>query len=89
MGLDLPPSTPGLDVPVLVLGAADDRFIFPGAIAATAATYRTEAEIFPKMAHAMMLDHRWRKVADRIADWLPTALARASPEVAAASHVAA
>ena len=75
MGLDLPPSTPSLDLPVLVLGAADDCFVFPGAIAATAETYRTEAEIFTGMAHAMMLDHNWRKVADRIAGWLPTALA--------------
>ncbi len=75
MGLDLPPSTPGLDLPVLVLGAADDSFIFPGAIAATADTYRTRPEIFDGTAHAMMLDHNWRKVADRIAGWLPAALA--------------
>ena len=85
MNLDLPPSTPSLDVPVLVLGAADDRFVFAGAIAATAATYRTEAEIFPKMAHAMMLDHRWAKVADRIAAWLPATLARGGRDATASS----
>ncbi|MFO1153457.1 MAG: alpha/beta fold hydrolase [Rhodospirillales bacterium] len=75
MGLDLPPSIPSLHLPVLVLGASEDCFVFPSAIEATADTYRTQAEIFAGMAHAMMLDHHWRKVADRIAAWLPAALA--------------
>ncbi|MFO1128580.1 MAG: alpha/beta fold hydrolase [Rhodospirillales bacterium] len=75
MGLDLPPSTPCLDIPVLVLGAEDDHFVFPGAVAETARTYRTEGEIFQGMAHAMMVDRRWRDVAERIAEWLSTALA--------------
>jgi pimeloyl-ACP methyl ester carboxylesterase len=83
MGLDLPPSTPSLDLPVLVLGAADDWFVFPGAITATADTYRTHAEIFPGMAHAMMLDHAWQGVADRILAWLPKALAEGAPQVVA------
>lgn len=77
IGLDLPPSLPVLRVPVLVLGAANDDFVSPGAIAATADTYRTRAEIFPNMAHAMMLDADWRKVADRTAQWLPEATASA------------
>lgn len=70
MGLDLPPSTPCLDLPVLVLGAEHDQFVFRGGIEATAETYRTEAEIFPGMGHAMMLDHNWQQVAERMLQWL-------------------
>src|SRR5512132_4739224 len=43
LGLELPPSLPILDVPVLVLGAENDRFVFPGALQATAYAYRTQA----------------------------------------------
>lgn len=74
LGLDLPPSLPVLDLPVLVLGAEKDQFIYPGALYATASTYKTKAEVFPGMAHAMMLDKGWEKVAARIADWLATTL---------------
>ena len=70
LGLDLPPSLPLLETPVLVLGAANDQFIYEGALRATADTYRTRAEVFPDMAHAMMLDHDWEKPAARIAEWL-------------------
>lgn len=37
---------------------------------ATARAYRTEAEVFPNMAHDMMLEPGWRKVAERIVAWL-------------------
>lgn len=70
MGFDLPPSTPNLETPVLVLGAENDAFVFRGALNATAEAYRTTAEVFPGMAHAMMLDHGWEKVAERIVEWL-------------------
>lgn len=73
LGLDLPPSLPLLETPVLVLGAGNDQFIYAGALHATASTYRTKAEIFPDMAHAMMLDHGWEKPAQRIVEWLETA----------------
>jgi pimeloyl-ACP methyl ester carboxylesterase len=74
LGLDLPTSLRTLDIPVLVLGAEKDSFIYPGALHATADTYGTTAEVFPGMAHAMMLDHGWEKVATRVADWLETTL---------------
>lgn len=74
LGLDLPPSLPLLNLPVLVVGAEKDQFIFEGALRATAETYRTKAEVFPSMAHAMMLDHGWEKVAERIAGWLDVTL---------------
>jgi pimeloyl-ACP methyl ester carboxylesterase len=80
LGLDLPPSLPLLDVPVLVLGAEKDQFIFEGALHATAGTYRTTAEIFPGMAHAMMLDHGWENVAARIDQWLEATLGTAEAE---------
>jgi pimeloyl-ACP methyl ester carboxylesterase len=74
LDLDLPPSRPGLDLPVLVLVAEHDEFLpaFSGALEATARTYRTRAELLPGMAHAMMLDHGWEAVARRILDWLET-----------------
>jgi pimeloyl-ACP methyl ester carboxylesterase len=78
LGLDLPPSLPLVDVPVLVLGAEKDQFIFEGALHATADTYRTKAEVFPGMAHAMMLDHTWEKPAERIAEWLDATLGTVS-----------
>lgn len=74
MGLDLPPSTPCLDLPVLVMGAENDMFVFPGGIDATADTYRATAEMFPDMGHAMMLDHNWLKPAERMLEWLADSL---------------
>jgi pimeloyl-ACP methyl ester carboxylesterase len=76
LGLDLPPSLPRLDLPVLVLGAEHDGFLpaFSGALQTTARTYRTRAEVLPGLAHAMMLDRGWEAVARRIGDWLDTTL---------------
>ena len=63
-------STPMLDIPVLVLGAENDPFVYRGGLEATASAYRAKAEIFPGMTHAMMLDRNWESVAERIATWL-------------------
>lgn len=81
LGLDLPSSAPTLDLPVLVLGAENDSFVFRGALEATARTYRTRPIIFPRMAHAMMLEHHWETVAKTILDWLNDIL----PDAEAAS----
>jgi pimeloyl-ACP methyl ester carboxylesterase len=75
MGLDLPPSRSKLDIPVLVLGARNDSFVFESAVKATAEAYRTRPELFDGMAHAMMLDHDWLKVAGRVHDWLEATIA--------------
>jgi alpha-beta hydrolase superfamily lysophospholipase len=56
--------------PLLVLGAELDRSILAKEVHATARAYRTEAEIFPKMGHDMMLEPGWDAVADRIHTWL-------------------
>ncbi len=57
-------------VPMLVLGAADDALFTPEEIEATAQAYAVKAEVFPNMAHDMMLDTDWHKVAERILQWL-------------------
>ncbi len=55
---------------LLVLGAAQDFFVSPVLVKATADVYETDAVVFPDMAHAMMLDAGWQHVADYILDWL-------------------
>jgi alpha-beta hydrolase superfamily lysophospholipase len=59
-----------VQTPLLVLGAANDRVFNVGEIQSTARAYGTEAEIFPDMAHDMMLEPNWQAVADRIVGWL-------------------
>jgi len=56
--------------PVLVLGAENDTVISVKNINATAKAYNTQAEIFPNMAHDMMLEKDWRSVADKTINWL-------------------
>jgi alpha-beta hydrolase superfamily lysophospholipase len=55
---------------MLVLGAANDQAIALKEVHATAKAYGVDAEIFSGMAHDMMLETEWQKVADRIIDWL-------------------
>ena len=55
---------------VLVLGAANDFLFSPAEVEATARAYGTQAEVFPDMAHDMMLEPGWQAVADRILAWL-------------------
>jgi pimeloyl-ACP methyl ester carboxylesterase len=74
LGLDLLPSTRMLDMPVLVLGAERDPFIYQGALEQTAKTYGTMPEVFSGMAHAMMIDYDWEKAALRILHWLEATL---------------
>jgi pimeloyl-ACP methyl ester carboxylesterase len=57
-------------VPMLVLGAEHDAMVTQREIQRTAAVYSAEAEIFPDMAHDMMLEPGWQAVAGRIDDWL-------------------
>lgn len=69
-------------VPLLVMGAGEDRFFPPCEVRATADAFGTEAEIFPHMGHCMMLEPDWREAADRIADWLQAALPSGLPGLA-------
>ena len=64
------PSPRRVTTPMLVLGAANDIIFSPHEVEATAKAYRTQATIFPNMAHDMMLEAGWQAVADHILTWL-------------------
>jgi pimeloyl-ACP methyl ester carboxylesterase len=55
--------------PVLVLGGGRDTIFTRKEVEATARAYRTRAEIFPTMAHDLMLEDGWQMVADRMLGW--------------------
>lgn len=53
-------------VSVAVLGGDGDRLIRPAFVRATGRVLGTGAEIMPGIAHAMMLDRHWERVAARV-----------------------
>jgi len=57
-------------VPVRVLGAAEDAIFHPGEVQRTARAYGTQATIYPRMGHNMMLEPGWEQVAGDILGWL-------------------
>lgn len=59
-----------IKTPLLILGAEKDNAITPDQVHATARGYGLQAEIFPNMAHNMMLEAGWESVAARILSWL-------------------
>jgi pimeloyl-ACP methyl ester carboxylesterase len=65
--------------PLLVLGAEHHVCFTQREVRATAASYHTDAEIFPGMGHDMMLEPGWAAVAERIHAWLDATLS-AGPE---------
>jgi len=69
MGLSLP-RPERVKTPLLVLGGANDSLFLPRDIEATARVYGARAEVFPNMAHDMMLEDGWQAAADRILGWL-------------------
>jgi pimeloyl-ACP methyl ester carboxylesterase len=69
LGLNLV-RTKRVKTPLLVVGAADDTVIPPKLVHATAHAYGTTAEIFPNMAHNVMLEAGWQSVADTILNFL-------------------
>ena len=64
------PKVDRITTPLLVLGADDDGLISTAEVRATARAYGTEAVLFPRMGHNMMVEPDWRDVADRIIGWL-------------------
>jgi pimeloyl-ACP methyl ester carboxylesterase len=70
LALDLVRTKRVIRVPMLVLGAEHDTLVTQRQIHRTAAVYGAEAEIFPDMAHDMMLEPGWQGVAGRIDGWL-------------------
>lgn len=65
-----PVRTEMVKTPMQVLGAAQDFFIHSHELEQTARAYGTTAEIFPDMAHDMMVEAGWNRVADRMVEWL-------------------
>jgi pimeloyl-ACP methyl ester carboxylesterase len=63
-----------IDEPVLVVGAERDEIFTPKEVAATARAWGTEPVMVDGIAHDVMLDPGWERVADLLADWV---LARA------------
>jgi alpha-beta hydrolase superfamily lysophospholipase len=64
------PSPNRLGVPVLVLGAELDGVITVDEVRRTARAHGTEAEIFSRMGHYMIVDTGWPDVADRVDQWI-------------------
>ncbi|HMZ07589.1 MAG TPA: hypothetical protein PK078_08220, partial [Anaerolineales bacterium] len=69
LGLNLV-RTKKVKTPLLVLGAKDDTVISNGDVEKTGNAYNTKAELFPHMAHDMMLEKGWQAVAERVMGWL-------------------
>jgi pimeloyl-ACP methyl ester carboxylesterase len=59
-----------IGVPCMVVSGANDAF-FPTAMTEEAARFhRVTAEVLPDMAHAIMLEPGWARVAERMHAWL-------------------
>jgi len=65
-----------IKTPLLVLGAENDAIVAPSKVEKTARAYNADCKIFPDMAHDMMLERGWQKVADFMIDWLAALLNR-------------
>lgn len=57
-------------VPMLVLGAGNDQVVTHDEVEETASAYNVQAEFFDGIAHDMMLEKDWMKVAERVLAWL-------------------
>lgn len=55
---------------LLVLGGEEDGVITNDEVRATARAYGTQAELFPRMGHNLMVETGWRDVAERIRHWV-------------------
>jgi len=69
LGLNLV-RTKRIQTKLLIMGAKEDTLITPGMVEATARRYGITPEVFPDMAHDVMLEPGWERVAERILEWL-------------------
>ena len=57
--------------PILVIGSEQDNVISSEIVSKTAKYYKhSTLEIFKEMGHDMMLEKKWKNVADYIINWL-------------------
>jgi pimeloyl-ACP methyl ester carboxylesterase len=64
------PKPKKIDTRMLVLGAENDAIVAPKKIEKTARVLDADHKIFPDMAHDMMLERGWERVAEYMGDWL-------------------
>ena len=81
-------NTAKISTPALVTGGSLDAVIRPDLVAATARAYGVEPVMFETMAHDMMLEPDWRKLADTILAWVET-LEGVAPQNSATTRVSA
>lgn len=60
------------DIPVSVIGAMDDRLIPVSAVERTAQFHAVEPILFDQTGHALMVDTRWRAIAEHLLHWIKT-----------------
>lgn len=60
------------DTPVCVMGGTTDKLISVSAMQRTGLFYGVKTQMFDDLAHSVMVDTRWRQVADAMFDWLDT-----------------
>jgi alpha-beta hydrolase superfamily lysophospholipase len=63
-----------VQAPMLVVAGADDSLFSVGEEEATARAYGAEFSSFEGLAHDMMLEKDWQRVAEGIASWLDKTL---------------
>lgn len=64
------PKPQKIKVPVLVLGAENDALVPVEKVEKTARDFNADLKVFPNMAHDLMLERDWQKVADFMIEWL-------------------
>lgn len=65
-----PPRPERIRVPILVIGAGEDRLFGPEEIRRTARAYGGAPVMIPGAGHDLMLDPRWEQAARAILEWL-------------------
>ena len=59
-----------IKTPLMVMGGSADTIFIPEQVIGTAASYGVSAKMFPDVAHDMMLEDGWQRVADAIIEWI-------------------
>ncbi|MGA2493405.1 MAG: alpha/beta fold hydrolase [Roseiarcus sp.] len=77
-----------ISVPVFVTGGSLDAVIQPDLVAETARAYGVKPVMFETMAHDMMLERDWRRLAEAILAWVET-LEGVAPQHSATTKVSA